>query len=281
MSVWCCAAPLPERVFKRVEMAAHAASHAATDRVGIRLPLWLAAAAGFSAGCAITLAAVMRMRSASARAADGVALRHDATDTLSPPSATSRGRGGGASSSADNTLASAHPGAAGSGVAGDTDELRAEQFSRNRQFLGDAGQAAIERAFVIVVGVGGVGSHAAHMLVRAGVRRIRVIDFDQVSLSSLNRHAVACRADVGTPKVTTLAKYFARIAPSCIVEPVQSIFEGARAAELLAGSPDFVLDCIDDIPTKAELLQFCHDHKLRVVSSLGAAGRADPTRVHI
>ena len=73
------------------------------------------------------------------------------------------------------------------------------------QFFKRDGQANIERAYVCVVGVGGVGSHAAHMLARAGVARLRLIDFDQVTLSSLNRHAVATREDVGRTKVAACA----------------------------------------------------------------------------
>jgi hypothetical protein len=66
---------------------------------------------------------------------------------------------------------------------------------------------------VVVVGLGGVGSHAAHLLLRGGVRRLRLVDFDQVSLSSLNRHATAVRRDVGTPKVRAVRDQLLRIAP--------------------------------------------------------------------
>lgn len=163
----------------------------------------------------------------------------------------------------------------------DSTELRLEQFSRNRQFFGEEAQAKIERAFVVVVGVGGVGSHAAHMLARAGVARLRIVDFDNVSLSSLNRHAVATRADVGTPKVLALKRALAGIVPSCVVEAVQAVFEASRADELLGGSPDMVLDCIDDKDTKLALLDACYRKGLRVVCSLGAGGRADPTRICI
>ena len=67
-------------------------------------------------------------------------------------------------------------------------------------FFGDSGFSELQKSFVIVVGLGGVGSHAANMLVRSGVGSIRLIDFDQVTLSSLNRHALASMADVGTSK---------------------------------------------------------------------------------
>lgn len=70
-----------------------------------------------------------------------------------------------------------------------TDDIVREHFTRNVQFFGQLGQEHIADAFVVVVGLGGVGSHCASMLLRSGVRKLRVVDFDQVSLSSLNRHA--------------------------------------------------------------------------------------------
>jgi tRNA A37 threonylcarbamoyladenosine dehydratase len=73
------------------------------------------------------------------------------------------------------------------------------------------------------------------MLARGGVGRMRLVDFDQVSLSSLNRHACATRADVGRPKVECCAEYFAKFNPHCEVDAKAAMFEGAKAAELLAG----------------------------------------------
>ena len=85
-------------------------------------------------------------------------------------------------------------------------ELMKEQLSRNTLFFGERGQQKLAGAFVVVVGLGGVGSHCAHMLARSGIGRLRLVDFDQVSLSSLNRHAVATHADVGRPKASSLAR---------------------------------------------------------------------------
>lgn len=78
--------------------------------------------------------------------------------------------------------------------------------------------------FKKVVGVGGVGSHAANMLIRSGIKKIRVIDFDQVTLSSLNRHAVANSSDIGISKVETIAKHFRKIVPWIEVEPYAEMF---------------------------------------------------------
>jgi len=165
----------------------------------------------------------------------------------------------------------------------ETEELLREQFSRNEQFFGKEAQKKLEDSFVVVVGLGGVGSHAAHMLVRSGVRKIRMIDFDQVSLSSLNRHAVATHADVGTPKATALVKHLLEFAPHCrdTIDAQVAMFDGEHAEEMLAGNPDFVLDCIDDVATKIDLLKYCADHGIRVLSSMGAGAKADPTRLHL
>lgn len=158
-------------------------------------------------------------------------------------------------------------------------ELLTEQLSRNRFFFGDDAQSKIERAFVVVVGCGGVGSHVAHMLARSGVARLRLIDVDNVSLSSLNRAATATRADVGTPKVDALARAIEAFAPRCAIERFAAFFDDANAATHLSGSPDYVIDCIDDVATKTELLLYCARSNLRVISSLGAGGIADPTRL--
>ncbi|KAI9316942.1 hypothetical protein DFJ73DRAFT_635816 [Zopfochytrium polystomum] len=161
------------------------------------------------------------------------------------------------------------------------EELIREQLSRNYAFFGEEAMKKVRGSFVVVVGVGGVGSHAAHMLMRSGVERIRVIDFDQVTLSSLNRHAVARHSDVGTPKVSCLAKHCREIAPHVSVEVVMELFNLQSAPRLLAGNPDYVLDCIDNIQTKVELIDYCVKNGIRVLASMGAGAKADPSRIQI
>ena len=134
------------------------------------------------------------------------------------------------------------------------DPIFREQLSRNEQFFNKQNQRTIEASYVIVVGLGGVGSHAAHMLARAGVGRLRLIDFDQVTLSSLNRHAVATRADVGVTKVEACKQHFLHFNPHCQVDAIPRMFTEEAAEELILGKqggrPDYVIDCIDDATTK-------------------------------
>ncbi|KAF9278999.1 hypothetical protein BGZ68_008196 [Mortierella alpina] len=161
------------------------------------------------------------------------------------------------------------------------EELIREQLARNIAFLGEEGIQKLRKSFVVIVGAGGVGSWAASMLIRSGVGKIRIIDFDQVSLSSLNRHATAVQADVGTPKVIAMKNAFRNIAPWVEVDARVELFQEDNAEDLLSGNPDYVVDAIDNINTKLALLKFCYDHSIPVMSSMGAGAKADPSRVQI
>ena len=170
------------------------------------------------------------------------------------------------------------------------DDLILEQLARNRVFLTDEGLSRLRRSFIIVMGLGGVGSHATAALARSGVERIRIIDFDQVTLSSLNRHAVATLADVGTPKVHCVRKRLEQITPWVKFDCRNELFK-AEVADCLLGAwesgeeesrpPDYVIDCIDNIDSKVALLQYCHTHNINVISSMGAGCKSDPTRICI
>lgn len=161
------------------------------------------------------------------------------------------------------------------------DDIIREQLTRNIQFFGESGQKRITESRVVVVGLGGVGSHAAHLLLRSGVGQLRLIDFDQVTLSSLNRHALAVRADVGLPKATVLAGHFHEISPETHVEAVVAMYSTEAEERLLGGEPrpDYVLDAIDNIDTKVSLLAACKRRGIPVLCVGGAGAKADPTRL--
>jgi len=155
-----------------------------------------------------------------------------------------------------------------------------EQLSRSAFFFGDEGQANVAKARVIIIGLGGVGSHAAHMLARTGVSQLTLVDFDLVTLSSLNRHALAVRADVGLYKVDVMAARIHAFNPHVNITTHREILTAHNARALVQGH-DFVVDCIDDLATKTHLLEACTALNIPVISSLGAGGKADPTRLRI
>ena len=163
-----------------------------------------------------------------------------------------------------------------------------EQLTRTASFLTPDKLTRLRNSFVVVVGLGGVGSHCTSALARSGVSRLRVIDFDQVTLSSLNRHAVATLADVGIPKVQCVRKRLEGVVPWVKWECFNQVWSAEHAEKLLAGwrgnkasKPDYVVDAIDNIDSKVALLKYCHVHKIKVVSSMGAGCKSDPTRVFV
>lgn len=115
---------------------------------------------------------------------------------------------------------------------------------------------------------------------------MRLIDFDQVTLSSLNRHAVATLADVGISKVQCLQRRLMAITPWAQFDLRQQKFDGDVAEEMLGPwkdgqKPDFIVDAIDNIETKVALLKYCYDNDLPVISSMGAGCKGDPTKIII
>ncbi|KAJ3567934.1 hypothetical protein NP233_g6040 [Leucocoprinus birnbaumii] len=160
------------------------------------------------------------------------------------------------------------------------EELIREQLARNYAFFTEESMAKIRSSRVVIVGAGGVGSWAAVMLARSGVSKIRIIDFDQVTLSSLNRHATAGLTDVGMKKVKCVEKALKKMCRWVQVEAVNDLWRKETGGDLLEGA-DWVIDAIDNIQTKVDLLKYCHDHSIKVFSSMGAGAKCDPTRIQI
>ena len=156
-----------------------------------------------------------------------------------------------------------------------------ERHTRTIDFLGEAGFDRLRNAFVIVVGLGGVGSHAALSLVRSGIGRLRIIDCDVVDLSNLNRHALAASTDVGEPKAEVVRRYLRRVLDDVAIEAVHDFVSLESIPRLLAGGPDFVIDAIDGLNIKVGLLRYCVENQIPVISSMGASSRSDPTTVRV
>jgi len=146
-------------------------------------------------------------------------------------------------------------------------------FTRTALYFGPEGMAKLASATVAVFGLGGVGSHAACALARNGVGALRLVDFDTVTSSTLNRHAVATPADVGLAKVDVMADALLRIHPSARIDARKEFFAEDSKDRLLDGSLSFVIDAIDSVGPKVALLGACVARKLPVISCLGAAGR--------
>lgn len=150
---------------------------------------------------------------------------------------------------------------------------------RTRLLLGNEGMARLALTRVLVVGVGGVGGYAAEMLVRSGIGMITIVDADTVAETNLNRQLIALRQDIGKPKVELFAERFRRINPEVQVDARMEYVTEESAAHLVAEGYDYVVDAIDTVAPKVALVAECLRTRTPIVSSMGAGGRIDPTKV--
>lgn len=156
-----------------------------------------------------------------------------------------------------------------------------ERFLRTRQLLGEEGFHCIQRSRVTVIGLGAVGGYALEGLARAGVGRLRLIDFDTIELSNINRQILALESTLGHPKAEAAQARVRAINPDCQVEAQQVFADEQTLVELLDPTPDIIVDAIDSLNPKIQLLQAAHNHRIPIVSSMGAALRTDATKVQV
>jgi len=150
-------------------------------------------------------------------------------------------------------------------------------------FYGEEGFRRIHQATVTVIGLGGVGGHAAVNLARSGIGELHLADFDTVSESSLNRSPFAEPGDIGRKKTDVLRDFLNRTCPDTAVK-VTEAFCGDDTLPLLASPepenrPAMVIDAIDSLNPKVGLLAWCAGHGIPVITSLGAAGKWDVGQV--
>ena len=142
---------------------------------------------------------------------------------------------------------------------------------RTKLLIGEEGIARLRDSFVVVCGCGAVGGYTLEGIVRAGVGRISVVDADVFNESNLNRQILATTATLGRKKAEVAAERARSINPSVQIEPMCQIVSVDTLPEILSGSPDIVLDCIDTVEHKSALLRAVSERGLRTFSSMGAA----------
>ena len=154
-----------------------------------------------------------------------------------------------------------------------------ERLSRIEQLIGYSALEYLSGLRVAVFGVGGVGSVCAETLVRSGVCNLTIVDSDCVVKSNINRQLPALESTVGMPKVDVLAKRFADINPEAKIVPIQAVYSMEDRDRFDFKSYDVVVDAIDSLAHKIDLLATASEAGCKVFCSLGAAGKLDPTKV--
>ena len=154
-------------------------------------------------------------------------------------------------------------------------------FNRTRLLLGDEAMCSISEARVIVFGVGGVGSWCAESLVRSGIRHLTIVDSDRVCITNVNRQLMATTRTIGKVKVEALKERLLTINPMVSIDARQQIFNEESAASFQLDTYDFIIDAIDSLKDKMLLIEIACRTKARLFSSMGAALKMDPTRIHV
>ena len=151
-----------------------------------------------------------------------------------------------------------------------------EEHSRTAALLTEEGLGCLAAARVAVFGIGGVGGHLTEALARAGVGHLTIVDRDSVSLSNINRQAVALHSTVGRPKVEVMAERIRDINPLCQVAPLEMFYLPENADGFDLSSFDFVADCVDTVAAKLELAVRCEAAGVPLISAMGAGNKLHP-----
>ena len=139
----------------------------------------------------------------------------------------------------------------------------------------------LQKANILIVGLGGVGSYAAEFIARAGVGKMTIVDGDVFDETNINRQLPAMQSTVGKAKTKVLSERLKDINPTIQLTVLQEFLSPERAYEIVSKEFDFVLDCIDSITPKVNLIVAARRKKVKIISSMGAGGKLDATKIKV
>lgn len=155
------------------------------------------------------------------------------------------------------------------------------QFSRTELLFGKEAMERLAQARVAVFGVGGVGGYVCEALVRSGVEKFDLVDDDKVCLTNLNRQIIATRKTVGKYKAEVMKERILEINPNADVRVHQCFFLPENAAEFPFEEYDYVVDAVDTVTAKIELVMKCQELGVPIISAMGAGNKLDPTQFKV
>jgi len=166
-----------------------------------------------------------------------------------------------------------------------TDLLQDDEYDRRfagvAKIYGDDSFHHYENSHVMVIGIGGVGSWAVEALARTGIGEVTIVDMDVVAASNINRQLPAMTTTLGREKIEIMAERCRAINPRIKVNLIDDYLTPENVKEILAGKPDIILDCIDDVKAKFALMLHCRFNKIPLIVSGGAGGKLDPLKIRV
>ncbi len=154
-------------------------------------------------------------------------------------------------------------------------------YSRTELLIGKEGIEKLQNSKVAIFGIGGVGSYTAEALGRVGVGNLVLIDYDDICLTNINRQINATRKTVGKSKVDSMKDRLLEINPKMNIEVYKELYNQETADKLITKDLDYVVDAIDMVSSKLDLICRCQDLGIPVISCMGAGNKVDPTRLEI
>ncbi|MBR1564670.1 MAG: tRNA threonylcarbamoyladenosine dehydratase [Paludibacteraceae bacterium] len=154
-------------------------------------------------------------------------------------------------------------------------------FTRTQQLIGSEGLARLRSARVILFGVGGVGGWCAEALVRSGIQHLTIVDFDVVDRTNINRQVVATSANIGLPKVEEMRKRLLTINPDADIVAVNQRFTAETTLIFPLSTFNYIIDAIDSVKDKAELILAATQTDAHFFSSMGAARKLDAGKIRV
>lgn len=155
-----------------------------------------------------------------------------------------------------------------------------EQFSRTELLIGKEGIEKLQNAKVAIFGIGGVGSYVVEALVRAGIKNFILVDKDEVDITNLNRQIIATRKTIGKPKVEVAKNRILEINPNANVEIYQEFFL-PKSKGILDETVDYIVDSVDTVTAKIELVMRANKLNIPIISSMGTGNKLDATKFEI
>ena len=159
--------------------------------------------------------------------------------------------------------------------------MDSNQFARTRLTFGKDNMEKLYKARVIVFGIGGVGSYVVEALARSGIGAIDIVDDDKICLTNLNRQLYALRSTIGKDKVDVAEERVRDINPDCKVTKWKTFFMPDTAEQFDFSQYDYIVDCIDTIKGKLEIIERAKAAEKPVISCMGAGNKVDPTKLKV
>ena len=159
--------------------------------------------------------------------------------------------------------------------------MNRQQFARTTLTFGKDNMEKLYNARVIVFGIGGVGSYVVEALVRSGIGAIDIVDDDKICLTNLNRQIYALHSTIGKDKVDVAEERIHDINPECKVTKWKTFFMPETASQFDFSQYDYIVDCIDTVTGKLEIIMQAKALKKPVISCMGAGNKVDPTKLMV